>query len=149
MLRKAVIKDIKEIKVLINSEVKKYKMLPRSISQLYENIRDFWVEERRGRIIGCCALHINWEDKAEIRSLVIKKKYRGQEIGKNLLSKCFEEAKELKIASVFVLTYVPNFFKKLGFKIIDKSELPHKIWSDCINCHYFPDCNETALIKKV
>jgi amino-acid N-acetyltransferase len=150
MIRKAKISDAKQLYALINSWAKKGKVLERSLNYLYEAIRDFWVYEDKRKIVGCCALHVvGWQDLGEIKSLVVAKKYQGRGIGKQLVEKCLQEARSLGIKNIFALTFVTSFFKKLGFKAINRKDLPHKIWSDCVNCVYFPDCHEEALIFKL
>jgi len=147
MIRKAKIKDIKPIQELINSFAKQNVMLPRSLNELYENIRDFWVVEEKGKIIGCAAMHISWDDLAEIKSLAVAKKYQGKSIGRELIEASLEEAADLGANKVFVLTYKPEYFKKFGFKRVKHASLPHKIWAECINCCKFPNCQEIALLK--
>lgn len=149
MLRKAKIEDIKQIQALINTFVKQDLMLPRSLNELYENIRDFFVYEKKNKVVGVCALHISWEDLAELKSLAVDKQYHHQGAGQALVSACIQEAKTLGAKRIFVLTYAPDFFKKAGFKKISHNKLPHKIWAECINCPKFPDCKEVALIKKI
>lgn len=148
MIRKAMVGDVKEIQNLIEIYAKRGEMLPRSLSELYDNLRDFYVcvNEERNYIIGVCAMHICWDDLAEIKSLVVREEFRGKKIGTKLLDVCLSESKTLGIYKVFVLTYQVDFFKKLGFKVVDKSVLPHKIWADCLKCTRFPDCDETAMI---
>ncbi|MBI5639529.1 MAG: N-acetyltransferase [Nitrospirae bacterium] len=145
-IRKAKIPDIKDIQKLINEFARKEAMIPRSINELYENIRDFFVFEDSGKIMGVCALHVLWEDLAEIRSLAVNKEHQRMGIGRNLVKRCLNDARTLGIKRVFVLTYQPLFFKKLNFMDIDKSALPQKIWGDCIRCPKFPECDEHALI---
>ncbi|TRZ48655.1 N-acetyltransferase [bacterium] len=147
MIRKAKIKDIKQIQNLINSFAKKDIMLPRSLNELYENIRDFWVAGERNSIVGCSALHISWDDLAEIKSLAVAKRRQNKGIGRELVMACLSEAKELQAKKVFVLTYKPVYFKQFGFRRIKHENLPHKIWAECIKCCKFPDCQETALLK--
>lgn len=149
MIRRATIKDVKNIQKLITFYAKKDEMLPRSLNELYENIRDFFIFEYKGKIAGCSALHICWEDLGEIKSLAVTKAKQDHGIGKKLLMACLEDAKKLKLKKIFALTYKPLYFKKFGFKEIDKANLPHKIWIDCIKCVKFPDCNEVALIKEL
>jgi len=149
MIRRATIKDVKKIQKLINFYAKKDEMLPRSLNELYENIRDFFIFEHKGKISGCCALHIDWEDLGEIKSLAVLKARQGRGIGKKLLSACMKDAKKLKLKKVFALTYKPLYFKRFGFREIDKAHLPHKIWADCIKCVKFPDCDEFALMKEL
>lgn len=145
-IRKAFVSDIKTIHKLVNEFARKGEMLPRSLNELYENLRDFYIAEEDNEIKGICALHILWEDLAEIRSLAVKKEHQKKGIGSILVKRSLQEAKKLGIKRVFVLTYLPDFFKKFGFKEIDKSKLPQKIWGDCIKCPKFPECDESALI---
>ena len=147
MIRKAKIKDIKQIQELIGCFAKQDVMLPRSLNELYEHIRDFWVYEDRGKISGCAALHISWDDLAEIKSLAVAKPSQGKGWGQDLVRACLAEARLMGAKKIFVLTYKPEFFKKLGFKKIKHEALPHKIWAECINCPKFPNCQEIALLK--
>jgi len=149
MIRKANLSDVKKIQNLINSFAGKQLMLPRSLNELYDNLRDFWVCEENKRICGCCALHISWQDLAELKSLAVEKDRQRRGIGSQLVNACVEEAKELKAKKIFVLTYKPVYFKKFGFKRIKNSCLPHKIWVECINCAKFPNCKEIALVKEI
>jgi amino-acid N-acetyltransferase len=149
MIRKARIKDINKIQNLINFFAKQDVMLARSLSELYENIRDFWVYEENNKIIGCCALHVSWEELVEIKSLAVDKKEQKKGIGKELVTACINEAGQIGAKKIFVLTYKSKYFKQFGFKKISHSSLPHKIWMECIRCHKFPNCQETALLKKL
>lgn len=148
-IRKAAIADIKEIHKLVNEFARKEQMIPRAVNELYENVRDFYVCEDNGRIAGVCALHILWEDLAEVRSLAVRREHQKLGIGRRLVRKCVEEAKALGIGRVFVLTYQREFFLRLGFGDVDKASLPQKIWGDCIRCPKFPECDEHALILHV
>ncbi|MFA5114591.1 MAG: N-acetyltransferase [Candidatus Omnitrophota bacterium] len=149
VIRKGKITDVKRIQELINHFARKDLMLARSLNELYENIRDFWVAEEKNRLIGCCALHVSWDDLVEIKSLAVAANRQRRGIGKELVSICLEEASSLGAKRVFALSYKPEFFRKLGFRRIKNSELPHKIWAECINCCKFPDCQEVALLKKL
>lgn len=146
-VKKASIKDVPFIHSLINKFAKDDEMLPRSLNEIYENIRDFFVCKDNENIIGTAALHVLWENLAEIRSIAVLKEYRNQGIGKKLIERCLKEAGELGVEKVFALTYNPKFFKKFGFKDIDKNTLPQKIWGDCLKCPKFPECEEVAVIK--
>jgi amino-acid N-acetyltransferase len=146
MLRKATLKDVKTIQSLINEYADAGQMLPRTLNELYEHLRDFNVFVESGTLTGVCALHVSWDGLAEIRSLAVRPDCVRQGIGAQLVRKCLAEAVELQAERVFVLTYQEGFFKKLGFQITDKKELPHKIWTDCLNCVKFPNCDESALI---
>lgn len=145
-IRKAKISDLKQAQKLVNDYAKIEQMIPRSLNELYETVRDFIVCEFNGNVCGVCALHIMWEDLAEIRSLAVENKHQKKGIGRNLVKQCLKEAKALGIKKVFALTYQPEFFKKLGFADIDKASLPQKIWGDCVRCPRFPECDEHAVI---
>ncbi|MBW1829746.1 MAG: N-acetyltransferase [Deltaproteobacteria bacterium] len=148
-IRKAVINDVHSIHNILTHYAENNLMLPRSLSALYDHLRDYFVLEgdKQGqRIKGVCGLGICWEDLAEIRSLAVTEDQQGKGSGSRLVEKCLEEARGLGLKKVFVLTYVPGFFERFGFKEVEKSALPHKIWADCLNCPKFPDCDETALM---
>ena len=151
MIRKATVKDVKAIHGLLHEYGKKEELLARPLSELYDHVRDFSVyEEKSGReIIGCCALQFCWEDLAEIRSLAVHPDHLSDNIGTRLTEAILEEAQGFKIAKIFTLTYKPAFFEKFGFTRIDRSELPLKIWSDCIICVKFPDCDEIAMLRQM
>jgi amino-acid N-acetyltransferase len=146
MLRKAQMGDVNHIHKLLLAYASKGDMLSRSLSELYESLRDFNVYEEDGQVIGAAALHILWSDLAEVRSVAVAEGYGRRGIGEKLVQACISEARELGLKRVFCLTYKPEFFAKLGFRLVDKSELPHKVWSDCIKCVKFPDCDENAMI---
>ena len=146
-IRKAIVKDGPSIAEIVNYHAQKGIMLQRPISKIYDNLRDYYVIEYNGEIVGCGSLHVTWSDLAEIRSVAMKDAFNGKGYGSKLVEKLIEEANNLEIEKVFVLTYQDKFFEKMGFTEIDKSELPHKIWSECVNCVHFPDCNEIAMIR--
>jgi amino-acid N-acetyltransferase len=148
-IRKAHISDIREIQKLVNEFARREQMIPRSVNELYENVRDFVVAEEKNRIVGVCALHILWDDLAEVRSLAVSGEFQKKGIGSKMVRSCMRDAKALGIKRVFVLTYQPDFFRKLGFRDTDKASLPQKIWGDCIRCPKFPECDEHALIRNV
>jgi amino-acid N-acetyltransferase len=139
--------DVKGIHQLIAEYARKGDMLPRSLADIYENLRDYFVfEEDGGELVGSAAIHIMWEDLAEVRSLAVREGKMRRGIGTQLVESCISEAIVLGIDRVFALTYKPEFFEKLGFHIVDKAELPQKIWTDCLKCSKFPDCDEVALV---
>jgi len=141
-IRKAKVKDATEIFKILQHFALKEVLLPRSLNSIYENIRDFFVCEVDGKIVGVGSLHVYWEDLAEIKSLAVKEEYQHLGIGRNIVQECLNEAKELGIKRVFALTYVPDFFKKIEFEITDKSNFPQKVWTECIHCVKFNDCHE-------
>ena len=148
-IRKATVKDVAAIHDLIKRFAKKYDMLPRSLNEIYENIRDFFVCIDNDAIVAAVALHILWEDLAEVRSVAVSKEYQGIGVGKKLVRQCIKEAKKLGINKVFALTYAPEFFKEMDFEEVDKNSLPQKIWGECLKCHKFPECDETAVMKEL
>jgi amino-acid N-acetyltransferase len=147
IIKKATVRDARNIHTLINRFARKDKMLPRSLNEIYEDIRSFYICKDRDKIVGTSSLNIMWEDLAEIRSIAVLKEYRNSGIGRKLISRCLKEAKGLGVKKVFVLTYNPEYFIKLGFKDIDKNSLPQKIWGECLKCPKFPQCDEIAVIK--
>ena len=149
MIRKATVEDVRIIQKIVNTHADKGEMLPRSLGDTCDNIRDFFVYEQDETILGCCALNVTWVDLAEIRSLAVADEAKSKGIGTALLDVCLEDAHKLGIKKVFALTYKPDFFKRKGFQEVDKNELPHKVWLDCVKCIKFPDCDEIAVIRSL
>lgn len=138
------------IQELIRTFAERKLMIRRSLGELYESIREFLVAtDGDGRVIGCVALHVFWEDLAELKCLAVSESAHGQGVGRTLVEACWDAARELEIKTVFTLTYVAEFFEKCGYHKIDKADLPHKIWNECVRCPLFPNCNEVALIRSV
>lgn len=148
-IRKATVKDAKAIHDLIKRFARKYDMLPRSLNEIYENIRDFFVCIDNDAIVAAAALHILWEDLSEVRSVAVSKDYQGIGVGKKLVKRCIREAEKLGVSKVFALTYAPEFFKEMDFTEIDKNTLPQKIWGECLKCHKFPECDESAVMLSI
>ena len=135
---------------LVRKDVESGVILPRSSDEMATNIRSYTVAKEDGEIIGYAALHIHSMELAEIRSLVVKEEKRGLGIGKELVKIALKEGENLGVKEVLALTYSREFFERLGFKEIEKSDIPqHKIWQDCIKCKHFPICNEVAMMKEV
>jgi amino-acid N-acetyltransferase len=148
-LRRAKTGDVVAMQQIINGFADIDLMLHRSLSQLYENIRDFFVIEEDGKIVGCAALHVNWRDLAELKSLAVADAAQGRGYGRDLIEACLVEAEELGISRVFALTYVPDLFVKTGFQVVDRSVLPRKVWTECVYCPKFPDCGEIAVMHGI
>jgi amino-acid N-acetyltransferase len=144
-LEKAKIGDVPQIQQLVNNFADKGLMLARPLSEIYENIRDYFVIRQNGRVVACVALHVSWSDLAEVKALAVDEKCQKQGLGAQLVNACIEEAKLLDIPIVFCLTYQPVFFEKQKFVRVDKMKLPRKVWSECFHCPKFPDCDEVAL----
>ena len=152
MVRKAGFGDVRTIHRLINISSGKGEMLPRSLMDIYGSLRDFFIYQDEGRdeILGICAMSIIWENLAEIRSLYVDEERRKEGIGRKLVESCLSEAITLELYRIFTLTYKQEFFGKLGFREVERSTLPEKIWSDCFRCSKYPDfCDEVALILEL
>ena len=149
MIRKAKISDAPDIIAIINHFASEGLMLPRALNEVYEQLRDFYIWEEDEEVVGCAALHVAWEGLGEIRSLAVKEKFQGEGVGESLVNSCLEEARELGMSRVFALTYVPEFFQKFGFRHHPKDDLPHKIWTDCLKCPRFPNCDEEAMLLEL
>ncbi len=145
-VEKARIGDIPQIQRLVNYFADKGEMLPRSLSELYENIRDLFVVRDGDEVVACAALHIFWSDLAEIRAVAVAEEIQDKGAGALLVQACLEETRSLGIETVFCLTYKPDFFERLGFHQVDMMELPRKVWGECLKCPKFPNCDEVALI---
>jgi len=148
-VRIAKISDVKAVCSLINSYAERDRMLFRSTADIYKNLQAFTIAEVDGNVVGCCALEVIWSDLAEIKSLAVDETNTDKGIGKMLVAATVEQAHQLGIAKVFALTLTPDFFEKLGFKIIEKDTLPMKVWSDCARCPKQQNCDEIAVIKIV
>ncbi|WP_031482489.1 N-acetyltransferase [Maridesulfovibrio frigidus] len=149
-IRKAMMKDAKDIHSIIKESTKDAMVLPRPLSSVYSHLRDFFVAEADdGSVVGCCALSITWDCLAEVRSLVVIPGQRGTNLGGQMVEACVAEARKLGVCEVFVLTNIEDFFSKQGFVATDKNILPQKVWADCINCPLFPDCDEIPMVMKL
>jgi amino-acid N-acetyltransferase len=149
-IRPARVGDVPAIYELIRTFADRKLMIRRSMGELYESIREFIVaEDKGGRVVGCVALHVFWEDLSELKCLAVAEELHGRGIGRKLVDACWEAARELEIKTVFTLTYSVEFFERCGYRQIDKAELPHKIWNECVRCPLFPNCREVALIRTV
>jgi amino-acid N-acetyltransferase len=147
-IRKPTLRDAAGIQKLIQYYAERKLMLPRTVTQIYESLRDFHICEQEEEIVGCGALHL-WSDLAEIRSLAVGESSWRLGVGSAIVNACLDEARAFGVKTVFVLTYQPDFFATLGFQRVPKDRFPHKIWVDCANCPQFPNCTETALILEL
>jgi amino-acid N-acetyltransferase len=148
MICKAKIAHIPIIQKILGGFAREGKLLARPLSELYSNLRDLVValDDESGEVVGCCSLHIIWEDLAEIRSLAVLDTHQKRGIGRLLVQACIVEAEELGVRQLFTLTYETGFFEHLGFRVVDKNVFPQKIWVDCLQCPKFPNCDEVALV---
>jgi len=147
--RKATIDDVQGIYNLIKHFSEKGLLLLRTMSNIYDNLRDFKIIDVDNKIVGIAAMHVCWEELGEIRSICVDEDYFFKGYGTLLVNECIKDAKELKLQKIFVLTYQVDFFRKLGFYVLNKKNLPHKVWAECVNCPKFPNCDETAMMKEL
>ncbi|MCA9774914.1 MAG: N-acetyltransferase [Myxococcales bacterium] len=149
MIRKARIQDAEEIQQLLTPFADDGELLPLTLNDIYTRIRSFYVfqEMQTGPILGAGSLQTTWADLGEVRSLAVRPEAQGRGVGSKIVRACMDEGRELGLERVFTLTYRPEFFARLGFEIIDKAKLPHKVWNDCVRCAHYFDCNETAMVR--
>jgi amino-acid N-acetyltransferase len=148
IIEKATIADVQEMHRLINFFAERGDMLHRTLGELYENLRDFYAARYEDQVVGCGGLHVVWSDLAELKSLAVDEQWQKQGLGGRLVQACLDEARHIGLASVFCLTYRPDFFGRHGFERLDVMELPRKVWGECIRCPHFPHCNEIAMIRR-
>ena len=147
IVEKATMADVELIHEVITVFADRDEMLHRPLNEIYENLRDFWVARTaEGEFLGCVALHLLWVDIAEVKSLAVREDKQLKGVGAALVRACLDEARRIGLPRVFALTYKPGFFEKLGFRVVDKATLPHKVWNECIRCPKFPDCGEIAVV---
>jgi amino-acid N-acetyltransferase len=150
MIRKAKINEVPEIRRFLAEFTLEGGILPRTLADLYGQLRDFFVfREDTGPIIGVTALHVCWAGLGEIRSLAVAPESRGQGLGARLVRTCLEEAQLLGLSEIFLLTLIPDFFKSFGFKVVSREELLPIVWADCVNCVKFPDCDEIPMVLEL
>ncbi len=145
-IRKAKLTDVKDIQLIVNRFAQDELMLSLSLNKIYENIRDFSVVLEDDEIVAVGALHILWDNLAEVRSTAVKEGFHHKGYATILVEELIKEAKEFHLEKIFLLTYQNKFFNKFGFYEIEKTLLPHKVWTVCINCPKFPDCDEIAML---
>lgn len=147
---RASIADAKAICDLVNTFARRGEMLPRTMAEVYQNLRDFYVvRDDAGETVACGGLHILWEDLGEIKSLAVREDQQGLGLGQRIVGACVDEARQLGLTTAFALTYRPGFFEKLGFEQADVMTLPRKVWGECYRCPKFPGCNEIAMVRPV
>ena len=144
--RNATLPDVEQIHAIIQPYADEGTLLPRSMSELCENVRDFIVAEEDGRIAGCGALHLYGTHLAEIRSIAVSPQSKGRGVGRFLVNALMEEARRHTVSCVCLFTRIPGFFGRLGFEIARREELPDKIYKDCVHCPKLADCDEIAMV---
>jgi amino-acid N-acetyltransferase len=148
-IRKAKIKDVDKIFKLISHYSKKGLLLPKSLFKIYKNVQTFFVLEEDKKVVACVSLIVLWKDLAEICSLVVDDPHKRKGFGKKLVYRCIEEANKLGIPQVIALTYQDKFFRKMGFKLVDKDIFPRKLMWECLECPRLEQCDERAYLRGV
>jgi amino-acid N-acetyltransferase len=146
-IRKATMPDIHDLLDLINGYAVQGIMLPRTEFEMSENIRDFTLAFSGGRLAGCGALHFYSPTSGEVRSLAVHSHAKNHGVGRAIVQALEGEARTFGLHSIFAFTYVTGFFEKLGFREVERGELPLKAWKDCLRCPKFQSCDETAVMK--
>ena len=146
-VRPAAISDVPTILHLLEIYSAQGNLLPRTMNELYRHLRDFFVIETDGKLAACGALEIFTEDLGEVRSLVVDDVFKGRGLGRLLVERLAAEARAIGLRRLMALTYVPEFFHKLGFQTVPKDTLPEKVWSVCVKCYKFNRCDEIAVLK--
>jgi len=149
IFRKAKFSDVEAILKLINDYAAQGLMLARARNTIYESLREFILAEEDGQVVGVAALHLVWDELAEIRALAVHPAKIKTGIGQIIVDRLTEEAKQLGVKTLFALTYQPGFFIKLNFREVPKESVPQKMWKECINCPKFPNCDEIAMVKEL
>ena len=149
VIRPAAIGDVPYIHHLLEIYAAQGNLLPRTMSELYRHLRDFFVVETDGKLAGCGALEIFTENLGEVRSLVVDDAFKGRGFGRLLVERIIEEARVIGLKRLMALTYVAPFFHKLGFKTVSKDTLPEKVWGICVKCYKYNNCDETAVLLEL
>jgi amino-acid N-acetyltransferase len=153
LIRKATMADVPDMHRLITYHAELNRMLFRSHADLYEHIRDFFVDVEASdggqRVRGCTALELVWRDLAEVKSLAVDESFRGRGIGSRLVRAAVDEARSLGLGRIFALTRDRPFFEKLGFGVVPRETLPHKVWTDCVRCPLQEHCDEIAMVLQL
>lgn len=149
-IRKAKNSDVRAMHKLLQNFAESKELLPRSLDEIYDHLQQFYVAEDKNQVVGTCALAVQWDNLAEIKALAVAREYQGRGLGKKLVNACLKEARQLGLTRIFALTMKDGFFKRMGFQHVVKNNLPHKVWTECVHCPYFPDeCVEIAMVKEM
>jgi len=147
MVRKAQIKEVPEIRRFLAEFALDGSILPRTLADLYGQLRDYFVyREEQGALLGVAALHVCWAGLGEIRSLAVLPEHQRRGIGSQLVQTCLSEARTLGLDEIFLLTLRPEFFQRFGFRVVSREDLLPIVWADCVNCLKFPDCDEVPML---
>lgn len=146
-IRAATLDDVPGIHRLLTYYSDRGVLLPRSESDIFSSLRDFYVVEDQGKVVACAALLIYTSELAEVRSLAVDPDYQHLGLGNRIVKQLESDAEKLGLSKLMALTYVVEFFQRLQFNVVEMGELPEKVWGACINCHKFQNCDEIAVLK--
>jgi len=141
--------DVDAIHALLQPFAESHIILPRTRDDIFQHLQEFLVAIYDGELVGVTAVHIYGSNLAEVRSLVVREDMHGHGIGRLLIEGCERWAMQLGVARIFALTYVPAFFAVLGYSRVQRESLPHKVWTVCVHCAKFSDCDEIAVEKRL
>jgi amino-acid N-acetyltransferase len=145
--RNAILPDVSHIHAIIQPYSEKGTLLPRTIAELSENVRDFVVVEDEDEVIGCGALHLYGMHLAEIRTIAVTPAAKGCGAGRKLVEALLDEAARHHVTCVCLFTRIPEFFAHMGFTVARREELPDKIYKDCLHCPNLFACDEIAMVR--
>jgi len=135
-IRRARTRDVKAIRALVDEYTADRRLLSKATVTLYESVQEFWVAvDDDGVVLGCGALHVMWEDLAEIRTVAVDPAFRGRKIGHKIVSRLLDVARDLGIARVFCLTFETHFFGSFGFAEIDGAPVPHAVYEQLLRSY--------------
>jgi amino-acid N-acetyltransferase len=134
-IRRARTGDVRAIRELVDAYTADRRLLSKATVTLYESVQDFWVAEEDGKVVGCGALHVMWEDLAEIRTVAVDPACRGRKIGHQIVGRLIDQARELGVARVFCLTFETRFFGSFGFTEIDGAPVPHAVYEQLLRSY--------------
>jgi amino-acid N-acetyltransferase len=147
MIRKAKINEVPEIRRFLTEFSQDGGILPRTLADLYSQLRDYYVYRKgHGPILGIASLHVCWAGLGEIRSVAVAPTHQGQGIASHLVETCLNEARTIGLSEIFILTLIPEFFQRFGFQVVSREDLLPIVWADCVNCVKFPDCDEIPML---
>lgn len=142
-LRKPTVRDVPQLTALINRDLT---ILPRSQHYVFTNLRDFIIAEEDGNIVGCASLHVLWENIAEVRAVTVAQGGRDNSLFRQMVYHLMEDGRKLGVQQIVVLTQNPKSFVNVGFRQVERTDVPQIVWKECINCVHFPDCTEKPVL---
>ncbi len=148
-IRHAGVADVDAMHALLSPFAEKEIILDRDKDNICQHLQEFLVAEYDGKLVGVVAVHIYGQSLAEVRSLIVDPSFQKHGVGALLVEASEKQVAELGVSQIFALTYVTGFFEKQGYRVVSKESLPHKVWTVCVHCSRFADCDEVAVQKQL